>query len=221
MISYDLVIFDCDGVLVESERIVNRLEAQLITEIGLPMDEARARALFKSKTVGETAQLIEELLGGPLPPAWLYDWGFEVAALFVRELKAVPGVVDVVHALARASVPLCVASQSPPPRIALALQLTGLAGYFTGRMYSAAMVKHPKPAPDLFLHAAAQMRVDPARCVVIEDSASGVIAARAAGMDVFGYAGDEDAQVLSAAGASVFTAMKELPALLGSFSDER
>lgn len=215
MIAYDVVIFDCDGVLVDSERLVSRLEAGLISNLGLPIDEEQARVMFKSKTIAQTAQLIEQQLGRPLPAAWVYDWGFEVAALFERELKAVPGVMDVVQALAQANVPLCVASQSPAERIALSLNVTGLATYFRERMYSASMVKCPKPAPDLFLFAAAQMATDPSRCVVIEDSPSGVIGARAAGMDVFGYAGDEDAQALAAAGATVFNSMSELPPLLG------
>ena len=171
--------------------------------------------MFKGKTIAQTAQLLEQQLERPLPAAWLYDWGFEVAALFVRELQAVPGVEDVVRALAQAKVPLCVASQSPPARVALSLNLTGLARYFGEHRYSASMVKHPKPAPDLFLHAAAHMQAAPARCVVIEDSPSGVIAARAAGMNVFGYAADEDAHALASAGATaVFSAMSKLPALL-------
>lgn len=201
-------------MLVDSERIVSVLEADLIGALGIPMDEERARALFKGKTIAQTAEEIERLLGRRLPATWLYDWGFEVAALFARKLRAVDGVEDVVRLLASAKVPLGVASQSPPPRIALSLALTNLAEYFGENLFSASMVNQPKPAPDLYLHAAAKMNATPKRCAVIEDSPSGAMAAVAAGMTVFGYAGDEDAEALARAGAQIFMSMRELPALL-------
>jgi beta-phosphoglucomutase-like phosphatase (HAD superfamily) len=137
-----------------------------------------------------------------------------VAAGFAKELprgRRAPCVLG--DAAATAS--RCVASQSPPARVELALTLTGLGSYFENRIYSASMVTRPKPAPDLFLHAAAAMGADPRRTAVVEDSPTGVLAARAAGMTVYGYAGDEDAAALAGAGAITFTAMPELPALLG------
>lgn len=212
---HDLVIFDCDGVIVDSERLVNRIESACLAELGLRIAPDEARGLFKGKTVDGVLAVVEHLLGRPAPTEWIYDWGMAVAAGFARELREVAGVRDVLEALRRRGVPLCVASQSPPARVDLSLTLTGLAPYFGDRVYTASMVARPKPAPDLFLHAATAMGADPARAAVIEDSPVGVLAARAAGMTAYGYAGDEDAAALAAAGAIAFDAMAALPGLLG------
>lgn len=209
------IIFDCDGVLVDSERLVCRVESELLTAWGWPLTPEQARAEFKSRAFPSIAASIEERLRGKLPPDWMYLWAMETAALFQRELREVAGVRPVLDASSRAGVPMCVASQSPPPRVKLSLGLTDLARYFDGRVFTSSMVAHPKPAPDLFLHAARALEVSPERCVVIEDSPSGARAAIAAGMRVLGYAADEDAARLEAAGARVFYEMAELPALLG------
>jgi HAD superfamily hydrolase (TIGR01509 family) len=136
------------------------------------------------------------------------------ALMLTRSLRAVPAVGAVVEGLHRNEVPICVASQSPLPRVLLSLEVTGLAQYFGGRVFTASMVGRPKPAPDLFLYAAEQIGVDARSCVVIEDSPSGAAAAVAAGMDVLGYAADSDADRLAAAGAEVFREMGEVPELL-------
>jgi len=132
----------------------------------------------------------------------------------VRGLRAVPGVRDIVEVLSMKEHPMCVASQSPPARVALSLLLTGLDGFFGSRIYTASMVAHPKPAPDLFLHAAQSCGARPQACAVVEDSPSGVVAAVAAGMVAFGFAAKEDASPLAAAGAKVFHSMHELKTLL-------
>ena len=211
---FDLVIFDCDGVLVDSEPLVNRVEANLFTQLGLPITPEESRALFKGKTVGEIVGIVEKEIGRRLSHEWIYDWGMATALGLVRELRVVPGVREIVEALALRKHPICVASQSPPARVTLSLMLTGLDVFFDGRLYTALMVTHPKPAPDLFLYAAQNCGVPPSSCAVIEDSPSGVAAAVAAGMVAFGFAAREDASQLAGAGARVFHSMSELRKLL-------
>ena len=208
------VIFDCDGVLVDSERLVTQVESEHIKRLGLELSPEEARASFLGLTVTDTAARIQQQLGKSLPPEWLHDWGMWTALMLTRSLRAVPGVTAVVEGLHRNGVPICVASQSPLPRVQLSLAVTGLTQYFGERVFTASMVARPKPAPDLFKYAAEQIGVDPRSCVVVEDSPSGVAAAVAAGMDVLGYAADSDAARLAAAGAEVFREMGEVPGLL-------
>jgi HAD superfamily hydrolase (TIGR01509 family) len=209
-----LVIFDCDGVLVDSEGLVNDVESRLLAELGLDIDPAQARALFKGKTVAGNIREVERLLGASVPPAWVYDLAMTSAMVFQERLQSVPGVREVLDRLEERGVPRCVASQSPPPRVKLSLSVTGLAPYFGEQVYTASMVQRPKPAPDLFLFAAAALGFSPPACVVIEDSPSGVLAARAAGMRVFGYAPPGDPEGLAPAGAIVFDSMARLIPLL-------
>ncbi|MFO7180775.1 MAG: HAD family hydrolase [Pseudomonadota bacterium] len=210
-----LVIFDCDGVLVESERIVNRVEAEFLSSRGWPLDPQQARALFKGHTFAEVLRLSREHIPGGVADDWVYELGMATALALHRELAPVAGVTEVLETLRRASIPVCVASQSVPSRVRLSLRLCGLEGFFGKNVFSASMVARPKPAPDLFLHAAATLGVRPEACTVIEDSPTGVRAAVSAGMRVFGYAGDEDPEALAQAGAITFTHMAELPHLLG------
>jgi HAD superfamily hydrolase (TIGR01509 family) len=205
-----LVIFDCDGVLVNSEPLVNRIEAAYFTELGAPMTAAQAAAQFKGKTVEQVAHALEARIGRPLSPEFGYDWAMTTAFGLVEELQPVPGVRDLIERVRSAGIAICVASQSPLPRVRLSLHVTGLDRYFGANVFTASMVANPKPAPDLFLFAAQRMGVRPEHTVVIEDSPSGVRAARAAGMRVYGYAADENAAALESAGASVFYTMDEL-----------
>ena len=211
----DLVIFDCDGVLVDSEPVVNRVEAALFTTLGYPLAVTEARRLMQGKTVGQVADLVAAELGRALTAEELYSWGMTTALGLVEELQPVAGVREVIAQVTAWGVPACVASQSPLPRVRLSLAVAKLAEPFGENVFTASMVSCPKPAPDLFLYAAEKMDAAPEHTVVVEDSPSGVLAARAAGMAVFGYAADSDADALRAAGAEVFTAMDELPALLG------
>lgn len=209
------VIFDCDGVLVDSEPLVNRLEANLVSQLGIPCTPAEARHRFKGKTVAGVAQALEAELGRPLSGDWVYDWGMATALGFVRELRPIEGVEAAVRELHAQRVPIAVASQSPPARVALSLRICGLDQFFGEHVYTASMVARPKPAPDLFLRAAASLGVSPGKCVVIEDSPSGVTAAVAAGMTCIGYAAAEPAEGLRDAGAvRVLGAMSDLAAAL-------
>lgn len=209
-----MVIFDCDGVLVDSEPIVNRVERDLLAQWGWRLDEREVRRLFKGRVFGELARLIEHNVERPLPADWIYVLAMQTARAFRAHLREVPGVRAVIEQCLARRVPVCVASQSSLPRVLLSLELCDLDRYFGPHVFTASMVPRPKPSPDLFLHAARTLGVAPERCTVIEDSPSGVAAAVTAGMRVFGYAADEDAAGLRAAGAATFTRMSELPALL-------
>jgi HAD superfamily hydrolase (TIGR01509 family) len=207
----ELVIFDCDGVLVDSERLATRVESRLLTELGwaLTPDDVMERFVGRSDAymLGE----IEAALGRPVPE-WTDRYRDALFAAFHEELTAVDGVAEAVDALTCAT---CVASSGTHEKMALTLGLTGLADRFAGRTFSTTEVAHGKPAPDLFLHAAERMGVAPDRCVVVEDSRSGVEAARAAGMRALGYAGGlTPAEWLEGPGTTVFTDMAELPGLV-------
>lgn len=154
------------------------------------------------------------MIGRPVPLDWVFDWAMLTANAFVHELKAIPGIEAVLRHFAGQNQAMCVASQSSPARVALSLRVASLDGYFGSNVYTASMVEYPKPAPDLFLFAARKMGFAPEFCTVIEDSSVGVIGARAAGMQVFGYAADENANTLSEAGATVFYSMEDLIGLL-------
>ena len=205
-----LVIFDCDGVLVDSEPLVNRIEAAYFTELGAPMSAQDAWDAFKGKTVGQVATALETRIGRPLSVEFGYQWAMTTALGLVRELKPIAGVIGAIERAQAAGAAICVASQSPLARVRLCLHVTGLEQCFGENVFTAQMVERPKPAPDLFLYAARRMNVPVERAIVIEDSPSGVTAARAAGMRVFGYAADESAAALEGAGATVFYSMDAL-----------
>jgi len=213
----DLIVFDCDGVLVDSELLASRLLAEALAAEGCPLTAAECRARFTGISIRSVIETIEAERGRPLPADFEERVRANDLAVFARELRAVPGVAE---ALARIPTPKCVASSGAPEKIRHSLTVTGLIGFFEPHLFSAHMVARGKPAPDLFLHAARRMGVAPARCVVVEDSAAGIRAARAAGMPVLGFAGgghagDGYAAMLRAAGAAgVFDDMAALPALL-------
>jgi HAD superfamily hydrolase (TIGR01509 family) len=210
-----LVIFDCDGVLVDSEGPANRCLAAAVTALGLPMDEAGSRAAFVGLSMTSVMARIEAMIARPLPEGWLAALQAKTYRLFEAELQAIPGIRAAVERVQAAGIATCVASSGSPDKMALTLGLTGLAPLFDGRLFSAVEVARGKPAPDLFLHAAARMRVAPGECVVIEDSVPGVIGAVAAGMRVLGFARETDPALLAGAGAEVFDTMAALPGLLG------
>jgi len=208
---FELVIFDCDGVLIDSEPIANRVLAECLCEIGLPTTTEQSFERYHGMSYPACFAAVERALGRKLPAGFESDhWGRLELAL-ARELEAVPFVLD---ALARIRTPACVASNGRRSTMQKTLAKTGLIERFAGKIFSADDVARPKPAPDLFLHAAASMGADPARCAVVEDSPHGVAAAVAAGMAVFGYAAQTDAAVLASAGARVFRDMRALPELL-------
>jgi HAD superfamily hydrolase (TIGR01509 family) len=208
----ELVIFDCDGVLVDSEPISVRLDVEMLAELGLTMSRDEVIERFVGRSPEVIVQAVEAELGHPPPDGWFERGEQELRERFEAELEPVPGIVE---ALGRITLPVCVASSSPPDRLRFKLELTGLYDRFAGRMFSASEVANGKPAPDLFLHAARRMGVEPAGCLVVEDSRYGVQAARAAGMDALGYAGGlTSADVLSGPRTVVFDDMRLLPDLL-------
>jgi HAD superfamily hydrolase (TIGR01509 family) len=209
---FELVIFDCDGVLVDSEPIAVRVDSVVLGRLGWPLTEAEIVERFMGRSEAYMVGEIEAALGRPLPAGWDAEFAPLYREAFEAELEPVDGVVE---ALDRISAPTCVASSSTHERIRLTLGLTGLLDRFDGRIFGSADVANGKPAPDLFLHAAASLGVDPARCAVVEDSVYGVQAARAAGMQAFGYAGGlTSADRLAGPATTVFSDMRELPALL-------
>jgi HAD superfamily hydrolase (TIGR01509 family) len=202
------VIFDCDGVLVDSEPISNRLLAEMLTEVGLPITRAEAVDAFMGRPWKMVPAWAEEQ-GAPLPEGFRRRYLDAMFAIFKEELQPVPGIVAALDAI---SLPNCVASSASIEKMRFTLGHTGMWDRFEGRIFSATEVAHGKPAPDLFLHAAASMGWEPAECAVVEDSPAGVEAGLSAGMTVFGYAGSTPASWLD--GARVFTDMAELPGLL-------
>jgi HAD superfamily hydrolase (TIGR01509 family) len=210
----DLVIFDCDGVLVDSERLANTVLAGLLTEIGLPTSVPESIDRYMGRSMPACVERIEAALGHPVPRDFLDTYYERVFSAFELSLRVVPGIVGALDALDGA-VSVCVASSGSHERIRRSLGLTGLLPRFEGRIFSADDVDRPKPWPDLFLHAAAGMGAVAGRCVVVEDSPAGVRAAVAARMPVLGYADLTPGAVLADAGATVFSDMAALPALLG------
>jgi len=209
--AYELVIFDCDGVLVDSEPLSNRILAERLTAIGLPTTTEESIQDYMGRSWKTDQEIIEGRLGRPLPEGWVDAYHEEVIAAFATELRPVAGIAAALDAI---NLPSCVASSSAHPRIRAALETTGLLDRFDGRIFSATDVAHGKPAPDLFLHAARECGVAPEHCVVVEDAPPGAEAGRRAGMDVLGYAGLTAPELLAAEGARVFASMAELPALL-------
>lgn len=181
-----LIIFDCDGVLVDSEMLSAGVLMAMMTEEGLPLSEDAFRADFLGRSFAAAALRAKERFGRPLPEDFEGRYRDRLFATLEAELKPMAGVADV---LSQLRVPFCLATSSSPRRLALSLRASGLAQFFDGRSFTASQVQRGKPAPDLFLHAAAAMGAAPAHCLVIEDSELGVRAGLAAGMEVWHFAG--------------------------------
>ena len=210
MSRFDLVIFDCDGVLVDSERLAVRTESQILTELGWPLSEAEVVDRFVGRSSVYMQAVIEEKLGRPVD--WRGEFERRVREACERELVPVEGVIA---ALDEITVPTCVASSSSHRMLDFKLDLTGLAGRFAGRVFSADDVAHGKPDPAVFLFAAQSMGVPSDRCAVIEDSVSGVEAGLAAGMVVFAFSGGvTNAERLERDGVVLFDSMHLLPHLI-------
>ena len=211
---YDLVIFDNDGVLVDSEPISNRLLAAYLTELGHPTSYEDSIRDYMGSAMHRVHELVLERTGQRLPADFDDVFHARVFAAFERELKAVAGAHDVLEELAADGVPYCVASSGSHERIRVGHRTTGLDRWFDeSRVFSSQDVGRGKPAPDLFRHAAERMGVAPERCVVVEDSPLGVRAAVAAGMDVYGFTAMTPAARLSGA-TQLFSSMGELSGLL-------
>ncbi|MGW3952550.1 HAD family hydrolase [Streptomyces sp. NPDC004752] len=211
---YDLVIFDNDGVLVDSEPISNRLLAAHLTELGHPTSYEDSLRDYMGAAMHRVHDLVAERTGQRLPDDFDDLFHARVFAAFERELKPVSGIVGVLEKLVADGVPYCVASSGSHERIRVGHRTTGVDRWFEdSRIFSAQDVGRGKPAPDLFLYAAERMGVAPARCVVVEDSPLGVRAAVAAGMDVCGFTGMTPPEKLSGA-RQLFSDMRELADLL-------
>jgi D-ribulokinase len=216
----EVVIFDCDGVLVDSEGIALAVTRRRLGEAGLSLTDEETRERFLGLRLDSVVRRVETELGAPLPKAFPDDLSREILTTFARELKGVEGVRQAVGGLrARA----CVASSSAPERLRLALRVTGYEALFAPNIFSAAEVAQGKPSPDLFLFAARAMGAAPKDCLVIEDSVAGVAAARAAGMTVFGFVGashfrrpDEGADLTAAGAELIFDDMARLPDLVAA-----
>jgi HAD superfamily hydrolase (TIGR01509 family) len=217
--SFDLVIFDCDGVLVDSEALACVVHADVLTAYGYAITAAQVHERFLGRSAREARAEVEAEMGRVLPDEYTAELKATIDRVFGEQLQPVAGIADALGSLTQKK---CVASSGTPTRIRSSLTTTRLIDHFGEHLYSALQVERGKPAPDLFLFAAAQMGVAPERCVVIEDSIHGVTGAVAAGMIVFGFHGGAHcspatAAALQATGAHlVFDDMRQLPALIAA-----
>ncbi len=221
----EVVIFDCDGVLVDSEVIALEQTRRALGAAGLHLSDAQTFGRFLGRRRDTIVQLAQEELGGQLPQDFSDDLTRDILARFATDLKGVAGVRQ---ALAGLRARVCVASSSAPERIRQSLVLAGYEALFAPNIFSATMVAEGKPRPDLFLHAAGQMGVVASQCLVIEDSVAGVLAAASAGMEAFAFVGGShfrpplDLEPLIAAGAVLaFDDMAQLPALIAQRQRQR
>lgn len=208
--NFDLIIFDCDGVLVNSEVISNELLRSALARHGLEMTLDQVIETYVGRSMVSVVEISNKLLGRNLPDDFLDILQAETFKAFEERLKPVDGVRDVLIELQKQNIDFCVASSGTFEKMDVTLGLTGLKDFFDKRIYNTSQVKRGKPYPDLFLYAAEQMNVEPARCLVIEDSLPGVQAAVAAGMEVMAYSVRGADQVLKKAGGLVFNEMRDV-----------
>jgi len=208
------VLFDCDGVLADSEGLVNRIVAADLTARGWRLSAEEARETFLGLAAPDMLPMIEARVG-PLPPRWMHDLSREIARAMLGELQPVPGAPEALRVVVAAGLPVAVASNSARAELAAKLDRLGFAGIFGDRVLCFEDVAAPKPAPDLYRAAAAACGMSPEACVVVEDSLLGAKSGLAAGCMVLGLARGTDAAVFRALGAIPFATMAELPRLLG------
>lgn len=210
------VVFDCDGVLVDSERITNGVWARLLTELGLPTTTEQSLATYLGNSMARCLEIVGEQFGRPAPDELLPRFHAAVSVELARDVTAVPGIVALLDQLDAARIPYAVASNGEQAKMQTTLGTTGLADRFVNRRFSSLDVGRPKPAPDVYLHAARALGAAPAQTVAVEDSPLGVQAAVAAGMVVIGYAELVAPARLRAAGATVTVDhLDEIAPLLG------
>jgi HAD superfamily hydrolase (TIGR01509 family) len=212
------LIFDCDGVLVDSEMLSSQVEAGIARDLGLSLTAEEAHGLFLGKTVDGVVDTFAARAGKELSAAFVYNWAFATAHAFVQELKPIAGIREALTAFGRDRHPMAVASQSPIARVRLSLEVAGMAAPFGEHVYVSSMVARPKPAPDIYLFAAARLGFAPGDCIVIEDSPAGAAAARTAGFQAIGYAPAETFDAMSATGARVIRSMIDLPDAVSRFA---
>ncbi len=215
MATFDLVIFDCDGVLVDTETINNEVISHLLKEAGLAMSPDEVARRTTGLAYSEMWEMLEDEVPGLLPADVLDQQLAREVERFKTELLPIPGALEAVRCLMAAGMPMCVASNGAREKMEITLEVTGLIGYFGDKFFGVNQVVHGKPAPDIYLLAAQEMGVPPNRCVVIEDSYPGAQAGLEAGMTVLGYCPNEDIWGLEALGIQTFNEMNVLPELLG------
>lgn len=184
--SFDLVIFDCDGVLVDSEVLSCRCLAEILGEHGMTITADEVLQRFLGRSSAAVADYFEEQTGRPLPATFRAALNRRLATAFAASLELIPGALTVLQNIGER---YCLATSSDPERIEMTLRITRLAPFFDRRVFTASMVANGKPAPDLFLLAATQMNAAPGRTLVVEDSVNGVLAGKRAGMTVWGFTG--------------------------------
>lgn len=217
---FEAVLFDCDGVLVDSEPITAQVLSTMLGELGWPITQDEALRIFVGKTVRDEAALIHARTGFTLTPEWLAQFRTRRDAALARDVQAIDGAPQAVQALhGLLGSRMAVASGADLPKVELQLRKIGIHDYFAGRIFSGQDLPRNKPAPDVYLAAAAALGVAPQRCAVVEDTVTGATAGVAAGATVFGYSpggpGHSGTQALLQVGvARVFHDMRELPALL-------
>jgi HAD superfamily hydrolase (TIGR01509 family) len=216
--NFGLVIFDCDGVLVDSEEIGNRALAETLTACGLPTTTRQAVEACRGRILADVIAIMEERHGGPLPEGWIDDFEALRALYFKEQLTEMPGVRELVVAAREAGIDVAVGTQGKPEKVALTLALTGLDELFApDAVFTSYEVPRGKPHPDLYLRVAERRGHDPAACAVIEDTAIGVAAGVAAGMSVYGLVGETSREEIERAGGIPFSDFGELLGpLLGS-----
>jgi HAD superfamily hydrolase (TIGR01509 family) len=215
MTTFDLVIFDCDGVLVDTERINNEVISVLLKEAGREMSPEEVARRTTGLAYSEMWEMFEDEEPGSLPADVLEQQLTREVERFKTELLPIPGAVETVRRLAAAGMPICVASNGAREKMEVTLVVTGLIDYFGDKFFGVNQVAHGKPEPDIYLLAAQEMGTPPSRCVVIEDSYPGAQAGLAAGMTVLGYCPDGDIWGLGRRGIQTFNDMNGLPGLLG------
>lgn len=208
---FDLVIFDCDGVLVETEPLATQLFVQMFAEYGFQLSYEECLRKFAGAVIPERLEVTAQALNWTPPADFLPIFDQRIIPLTESELKTVPDIHALIESL---SVPICVASNGSRDEITIRLKLAHLTQRFGSAIFSGVEVPHPKPAPDVFLAAAKAFNISPARCIVIEDSTLGVTAAVRAGMKVYGHAAVTSSEALREAGAIPFANMLELKTLL-------
>ena len=204
------MIFDCDGVLVDGEQLAVAIDVRAIGALGWPITEAEVVERHLGRSNADVLADIAEHIGRPVPADWDEAWNAEYRRVFDEQLEAVPGVAEAIKVLAAEGFQTCVASSGSHEKMKRTLVKTGLWDFFVGRIFSATEVERGKPEPDLFLYAAKQVGLPPARCVVVEDSRHGVAGARAAGMRAIGFAGGMTPVEHLAAADTVITDMADL-----------
>lgn len=213
--AFAAILFDCDGVIADSEPVVNIVVAEDLTARGWPLTPDEAGANFLGMSLPTMIPLVEAKVG-PLPPDWSQDLKVKVAETMAREVTAIPGAEAVLEAARAARIPIAMASNSSRVELTAKLTRLGFGHFFGDHVLSFEDVPRAKPDPDIYLAAAAVCNADPSACVVIEDSVMGALAGVAAGCTVFGFTHVTDPEALLAAGARlVFSDMRELPKLLG------